>query len=87
LYHNIAFDIGSILLSVLHCCATLLLSNVSEIERQAMITLKVMKTLLKTLFVSVKGNSEAKSRKRAEEFYAWLYRSAKLHDIKHRQKS
>lgn len=58
------FDIGNTLVSALHCCATLLLSSVPEVERQAAIALKVMKTLTKTLFESVKGNSEAKLRKR-----------------------
>jgi len=59
----IIYDIGSISLSALHCCATLLLFSVPEIERQAVIALKVMKTLPTTLFASVKGNSETKFEK------------------------
>lgn len=55
-------DIGSTLVSALCCCATLLLFSVSEVKRQAVIALKVMKTLSKTLFESVKGDSEAKKK-------------------------
>lgn len=62
MYHMVVIDIDSTLVFALCCCATLLLFSVSEVKRQAVIALKVMKTLSKTLFESVKGDSEAKKK-------------------------